>query len=166
MRISIIVAVAENGVIGDGQTPWRLSSDLDDPCLDHGQTGSSWGARRSSRCKTAGGRDNMVIITGGHQLQRARDAAAWMRVLSVLARAHAGQRGADEIMVIGGGEIYAAVLDRADRVYLTRVHTVITGSTRPGPHPGYVAGGVGGGAPKGPKDEHAATLVVLERAAR
>ena len=36
----------------------------------------------------------------------------------------------DEIMVIGGGEIYRQVLARADRIYLTRVHAEVAGDTR------------------------------------
>ena len=84
-----------------------------------------------------------------------------------LAQVHAGRRGVDEIMVIGGGEIYAAALPLADRVYLTRVHTTIAGDTvfpaldrrRNGDCVGQEA------LPRGPKDDHDATLMIFERRA-
>ncbi len=41
----------------------------------------------------------------------------------------AAASAADEIMVIGGGQIYAECLPAADRIYLTRVHTEIEGDT-------------------------------------
>ena len=58
-----------------------------------------------------------MVVTGSIEeaLESGRDAA--------------GASSADEIMVIGGGEIYRAALPLADRIYLTEVHSTIDGDT-------------------------------------
>ncbi|MCC2110709.1 MAG: dihydrofolate reductase [Hyphomicrobiales bacterium] len=129
--IAFVVAIAENGVIGrDGQMPWRLSSDLKyfrrltmgKPVVMGRKTFQSIG-------KPLDGRDNIVVtrdpsfsadgVTVVHSTDEALDEAF----------ALAEKRGVDEIMVIGGGAIYAAVFDRADRLYVTEVHATPEGDT-------------------------------------
>ncbi len=131
-RIALIVAVAENGVIGrDGTMPWRLSSDLKyfrrltmgKPVIMGRRTFQSIG-------RPLDGRDNIVITcdrgfaADGVTIVRSPDDALER------AAAFAEARGADEIMVIGGGTIYAAIFDRADRLYLTEVHAAPDGDTK------------------------------------
>jgi dihydrofolate reductase len=125
VRIAAVVAVAENGVIGrDGELPWRLSSDLKffrritlgKPVIMGRKTFASIG-------KPLDGRDNIVLTRdagfaapeGVHVVTSPGEALA----LS-LRCAHA--RGANEISVIGGAEVYRLLLPRCDRLYLTRVH--------------------------------------------
>ena len=130
-RITLVVAVAENGVIGrDGSLPWRVPSDLKifrrltmgKPVIMGRKTYDSIG-------KPLEGRDNIVVTRNA-----AFSAAGIERTGSVeealdLARVRAEARGADEVMVIGGAEVFAAVLPLADRIYLTRIHARPDGDT-------------------------------------
>lgn len=123
MRLSIIAAVAENGVIGrDNALPWRLPADL----------------KRFRRLTTGHpvimGRRNYESI--GHPLRQRANIVVTRRtgyrapgcvVVHSLHDAFAAARGASEIFVIGGAEIYAQTLNRADRLYLTRVHASVAG---------------------------------------
>ncbi len=76
------------------------------------------------------GRPNLVVTRnanydapGGEVFTTIDDALARAKVL-------AAESGAEEIMVIGGAEIYAQTLGRADRIYLTEVHAEIDGDAR------------------------------------
>lgn len=131
VRVALVVAIAENGVIGkSGKLPWRLSSDLkffrnvtmNKPLIMGRRTFESIG-------KPLDGRDNIVITrTSGLEwpgvfvVSELKDALA-------LAREKAAARGADEIAVIGGAEIYALTLPVADLIYLTEVHAEPDGDT-------------------------------------
>ncbi|MEQ1717985.1 MAG: dihydrofolate reductase [Hyphomicrobium sp.] len=166
MNLSLIVAVAENGVIGkDGGLPWRLSSDLKTfrrltmgkPIVMGRRTVQSIG-------KPLDGRDNIVVtrdpffeVAGVSNADSIADALTLARVL-------ARTRGADEIMVIGGAAIYAAVLPQANRIYLTRVHAKPEGDRHfPELDPAEWHEVSREGLPQGERDEFPATLVVLER---
>ena len=131
VRISLIVAVAKNGVIGrDGGLPWRLSSDLKTfrrltmgkPLIMGRRTFQSLG-------KPLDGRDNLVVT------RDPRFAAEGAEVFSALepaldrAATLAIARGAGEIMVIGGAELYSQALVRADRIYWTEVDAEPEGDT-------------------------------------
>jgi len=121
--ISIIVAASENDVIGAaGELPWRLSDDLKrfkavtmgKPIVMGRKTWESIG-------RPLPGRQNIVITR-----QEGYDAPGCEVVASPGgAIAVAGE--ADEIMVIGGSEVYDLFLPMADRVYLTRVHANVDG---------------------------------------
>lgn len=124
MILSLIVAVAENGVIGrDGGLPWRLSSDLKTfrrltmgkPMIMGRRTYDSIG-------KPLDGRDNIVVTRDPFFEVAGVSACATVSEALTLARVLATTRGADEIMVIGGAAIYDAVLPLADRIYFTQVH--------------------------------------------
>jgi dihydrofolate reductase len=121
--ISIIVAAAENNVIGNqGELPWRLSDDLKrfkavtmgKPMVMGRKTWESIG-------RPLPGRQNIVIT------RQAGFTAAGCDVVGSADAAVAAAGDAEEIMVIGGSEIYALFLPRADRLYLTRVHAVVDG---------------------------------------
>ena len=124
MIISLIVAVAENGVIGaKGGLPWRLSSDLKTfrrltlgkPIIMGRRTFQSIG-------KPLDGRDNIVVTRDPFFEAAGVSTCASVSEALTLARVLATTRGADEIMIIGGADLYAATLEIADRIYLTRVH--------------------------------------------
>ena len=125
MTISLVVAAANNHVIGsDGDLPWHLPDDLRSfkrittgkPIVMGRKTHESIG-------RPLPGRQNIVLT---------RDAAyatAGCDVATSAEEALALAGDADEVMVIGGGEIYRAFLPVADRIYLTRVDAEIAGDT-------------------------------------
>jgi dihydrofolate reductase len=130
-RIALIAAVASNGVIGaGGGMPWRLSTDMqrfkrltmNKPVLMGRKTFASIG-------KALPGRANIVISR--HGLGPLKDVFVQPnleRALEVAAM-HAARLGATEIMVIGGGELYAEAIGKADRLYITHVDAHPTGDT-------------------------------------
>lgn len=166
--ISLIVAAAENGVIGrGGALPWRMPSDLktfrrltlDKPVVMGRKTYASIGRPLDRR-------DN-IVVTRGSEISADPDkrlfVAASLEQALVLARQLAAAAGATEVMVIGGAEIYRAALPLADRIYLTRIHAVVEGDatfTDPAPAEWTEVGRQA--IPRGEKDEHPATLLVFE----
>ena len=166
MILSLIVAVAENGVIGrDGGLPWNLSSDLKTfrrltmgkPMIMGRRTYDSIG-------KPLDGRDNIVVTRDPHFEVAGVSACATIADALTLARVLAMTRGADEIMVIGGAAIYDAVMPNADRIYLTRVHSKPDGDRRfPTPDAAAWQEISREALPQGPRDDFASTLVIYER---
>lgn len=137
MILTLVVARADNGVIGrDNALPWHLPADLrhfkrltvGKPVVMGRRTFESIG-------KPLPGRQNIVLT---------RDAqwrAAGVTVAANLAEAIAAaglQQHArpDEIMIIGGAQVYAEALPSARRMYLTEVHAAPEGDTR---LPGFAA---------------------------
>lgn len=123
MRISLIVAMGRNRVIGrDNGLPWRISSDLaffkqvtlGKPVLMGRKTFQSIGRPLPGRHNIVISR-NLSLVPEG--VEMASDLPEGMR----LAEAAAERMGADEVLVIGGAEIYAQALPLADRVYCTEV---------------------------------------------
>jgi dihydrofolate reductase len=124
MRLSLIVAVAENGVIGaNGQLPWKLSSDLKTfRRLTMGKPIIMGRKTFQSLRKPLDGRDNIVLtrdptfeVEGVTTVDSFADAVTLARTLALT-------RGADEIMVIGGADVFRAALPKAERIYWTVVH--------------------------------------------
>jgi dihydrofolate reductase len=127
-RIALIVAVAENGVIGrDGKLPWRIAEDMKwfkettmgKPCIMGRKTWESFPKRPlPGRTNIVVTRDTSYVAEGGvvaHSLDEALAAA--------------GREAAGETMVIGGADLYRAALPRAQRIYLTSVHGAFEGDT-------------------------------------
>lgn len=118
MKVSIIVAVADNGVIGrDNDLPWRLPADL------KRFKGLTMGhhliiGRRTweSVGKPLPGRI-MVVVTSrpGEDVDGVRFVRSVEQALEVAT-------GDDEVFIGGGSGIYRAMLGLADRIYMTRVH--------------------------------------------
>lgn len=131
MRISIIVAASLNGIIGErGDMPWRLPSDLKHfRALTMGKPVLMGRKTFQSLPKALDGRDNIVITRDPSFAAPGALVAGSLDAAIALGRERAAARGADEVMIIGGGEIYAAALDLADRVYLTRVDAMVQGDT-------------------------------------
>lgn len=119
VRLALIAAVACNGVIGhDGDMPWHLSADLrhfkattmGKPIVMGRRTFESIG-------RALPGRPNIVVTRNADFTADDVDTAPDLEGALAIAEGY----GAEEIMVIGGGEIYAAALPRADRLYLTEI---------------------------------------------
>jgi dihydrofolate reductase len=125
MHISILAAVAENGVIGrDGRLPWHLGDDLKRfKRLTMGHTIVMGRKTWESIGRPLKGR-RMVVITRQTDYR-----AEGVEVMSGLDRALevAATVGEEQVFVIGGGEIYRLALPRADRLYITRVHANVEG---------------------------------------
>ena len=125
MRISLIAATAENGVIGrDGRLPWHLPDDLKRfRALTTGHHVIMGRRTQQSIGRPLPGRTNLVLSrdpsyrADGCHVVRSLDQALG------IARA----AGEDEAFVIGGAAVYAAALALADRIYLTRVGARVDG---------------------------------------
>lgn len=123
--ISIIVAVAENGVIGGGnQMPWHISEDLrrfraittGHPVVMGRKTFESLGRPLPNRTN--------VVITRNPAFE-AEGATVVGSLDEALARFPAGE----EVFVIGGGEIYRQAMPLADRLYVTHIGMPFDGDT-------------------------------------
>lgn len=124
--LSIIVAMADDGVIGQGNAlPWRLPEDLKrfkamtlgKPVVMGRKTFDSIG-------KALPGRTN-IVITRQRELQ-----LPGCSVVASLDEAVRAAGAVPEIMVIGGAEIYAQALPLAQRLLLTQVHARVPGDAR------------------------------------
>lgn len=166
MIVSLVVAVAENGVIGrNGQLPWRMPSDLKafrrltmgKPIIMGRKTFQSVG-------KALDGRDNIVVTRDPAFAPEGVSAVATLEEALILARGLARTKGVDEVMVIGGGEVFAATLPLAGRIYWTVIHGSPAGDVTFPPPPASEWHEVHREPiPRGDKDEFSATLTILER---
>lgn len=125
MILSIIVAAAENLVIGrDNGLIWHLSADLKHfKQLTTGHTIIMGRKTFESIGKALPNRRNIVITRNyGFRAEGCEKAASIEEALEKTCQD-------DEVFIIGGGSIYKEVWDRADRLYLTLVHTSTEGDT-------------------------------------
>lgn len=116
-RLSLIVAVARNGVIGvDGQLPWRLPEDLKRfKALTMGHTLVMGRKTHESIGRLLPGR--RTIIVSRNPACRVEGAT----VADSVEHAITAAAGESEVFVVGGGEIYALALPLADRLLVTEV---------------------------------------------
>lgn len=123
--ISLVVAASTNNVIGvNGALPWHLPEDLrhfkritmGKPMIMGRTTFEAIG-------RALPGRRNIVLT------RQSGYSAEGCEVVPDVAAALSSAGDADEIMVIGGGEIYRQFLSLAERIYLTRVQAEIAGDT-------------------------------------
>jgi dihydrofolate reductase len=124
--IALVAAVAENGIIGRGNAlPWHLPADLahfkrltlDKPILMGRRTWESLPGLLPRRRHLVLSRDPNYQAPGAI-------------VVTTLDQAIAAAAGESELMVVGGAELYAQTLARADRLYLTLVHASVEGDAR------------------------------------
>ncbi|MEM6683510.1 MAG: dihydrofolate reductase [Pseudomonadota bacterium] len=124
-RISLIVARARNGVIGkDGDLPWRLPADLKyfkritmaKPVVMGRKTFDSLG-------RPLPGRHNIVLT------RDAAFSAEGCSTAGTLAAALDAAGSVDEVMIIGGAQIYALALPHVTRAYITEVDLAPDGDT-------------------------------------
>jgi dihydrofolate reductase len=129
MIFSAIAALARNRVIGQGNgLPWRLPGDLKffkattlgKPVVMGRKTFQSIGRPLPGRPNIVVTRDPGFAAEGVHVV---RDIDTALDLAATLAR----ETGAEEVMVIGGAEIYAQALPRLDRLYLTEIDAEIDG---------------------------------------
>jgi dihydrofolate reductase len=132
MEVVLVVAVAENGVIGSqGAIPWRLKSDMKrfkaltsgKPVVMGRKTFASIGRPLAGRTNIVITRDPDFRAAGVVVTHSFADARA-------IAKGDALRRFATEIAVIGGAEIYAHWMECADRLEITEVHARPEGDTR------------------------------------
>jgi dihydrofolate reductase len=130
-EIFLIVAVAENGVIGNNNAiPWRLKADQQRfKALTLGKPIVMGRKTFQSLKRPLPGRTN-IVITGDADFQAA-GAIVTTTVAAALdiARGDTLRRSASEIAVIGGAEIYTQCLDVAERLEITEVHARPEGDT-------------------------------------
>lgn len=123
--ISIIVAVASNGIIGDKNTmPWHISEDLRH--FKRVTTGHPVVMGRNtylSLGRPLPGRTNVVVSRTVQEIEGCR-------VVGSLEEAFAMFPADEEVFVIGGAQVYAQILEVADRFYLTRVEHDYEGDTQ------------------------------------
>ena len=125
MILSIIVAMAENRVIGrDNGLIWRLSADLKRfKALTTGHTVVMGRKTFESMGRALPNRRNIVITRDpGYRAEGCEVVNSVEEALLLVATE-------EEVFIIGGGMIYRELWDRADRLYLTVVHAEVEGDT-------------------------------------
>ncbi len=162
MTIALIAAVARNGVIGrDNQLLWRLKTDLrrfrdlttGKPLVMGRKTFDSIGRPLPNRDTIVVTRDPAFAAVGVEIARSLEQALA-------LGRKAAERRGVDEIMIGGGGDIYAQTIGQADRLYLTEVALEPDGdAVFPLVDPSFWRETARRSFPAGPDDEAAFTFI-------
>jgi len=123
LPLCLIAALAENRVIGrDNQLPWHLPADLKHfKALTMGKPIIMGRKTWDSLGRPLPGRLNLVVSRQpGLQLQGAEVFASLEQAIE-RASAWAGEQGVGELMLIGGAQLYEQAMDKAERLYLTRV---------------------------------------------
>ena len=129
LPVSIVVAVADNGVIGRGNAlPWDLPDDLQHfkrttmgrPIVMGRKTFESIG-------RPLPGRLNIVLTRDPSWTAHGVSVASSIEQAIDLAEGQAFIDGADSVMVIGGAEVYRQALPFASRAFVTRVHGQVDG---------------------------------------
>jgi dihydrofolate reductase len=162
MRVSAIVAVASNGVIGDGHDiPWRLSDDLKlfkkittgHHIIMGRKTYDSIGRPLPNRVNIVVTRDVFFTANGvltAHSLEQALE-IAW-------------DARETEAFIIGGGEIYQQSMSYWDRIYLTEVNCAPDASVYfPPIKPEEWTTLESSAFPANEKNEYAFTFTILDR---
>ena len=125
MTISLVVAASINNVIGsDGGLPWHLPDDLrhfkrlttGNPIVMGRRTFESIGRPLPDRRNIVMTRDAVYVAPGCDVVTSVDEALDLVE-------------DADEVMIIGGGQVYRDFLPHADRIYLTRVQADVEGDT-------------------------------------
>lgn len=127
MQIVLVVAKSENNVIGvDGDLPWRISADLKHfkavtmghPIIMGRKTWDSIGRPLPGRRNIVITRRDDLVIDGVDVVNNIDAALGLCR-----------EDNAAKAMIVGGGQIYADIMDQADIIELTEIHTQIDGDT-------------------------------------
>ena len=130
--VAMIAALSRNHVIGiDNQMPWHLPEDLGHfkrltwlkPIIMGRNTYEAIGRPLPSR--------HTIVMTHGVDfvpdgVTVCRD---WASALAA-GQAYAREHGTDEVMVVGGGQVYAKAMPDADILYLTEICMTVEGDTR------------------------------------
>jgi dihydrofolate reductase len=135
MQVVLIIAVADNGVIGaDGAIPWRLKTDLQRlKALTVGKPVVMGRKTFLSLRRPLPGRTNIVMTRDANFRGAGAVVTTSLEQALAVATGDALRRFVTEIAVIGGAEIYAQWIERAERLEITEVHAAPAGDTRFGP---------------------------------
>ena len=124
MILSFIVAVSDNNAIGKhNKLPWHLPEDLKffkrttmgKPVLMGRKTFESLGKHLPGRLN--------IVLSGSKDMNLPEGVLLYNDINSAVARMQ--EEDAEEGFIIGGGQIFEAALPLADRMYITRVHTIV-----------------------------------------
>jgi dihydrofolate reductase len=131
MEVVLIVAVADNGVIGSqGAIPWRLKTDQQRfKKLTMGKPVVMGRKTFVSLRRPLPGRTNIVITRDANFRAAGAVVTTSFADARAVATGDALRRFGDEIAVIGGAEIYAQWMTIADRLEITEVHARPEGDT-------------------------------------
>lgn len=129
MKLSVIAAVAENGVIGrGGALPWHLSTDLRRfKKLTMGHAILMGRKTWESIGRPLPGRTSIVISRKNDYAPGFDEVHVAANLDEALAAARLADCDRDEVFIIGGARIYEMTLPHADRLLLTRVHADVEG---------------------------------------
>lgn len=165
-KVSLIAAVAANGVIGrEGDLPWRLPTDLKrfkaltigKPVIMGRKTWASIG-------RPLPGRANIVISRSADYSAEGAIVVHSLEEALAAARREALATGADEVCVVGGGEIYRQAIGAADILHITEVPAEVEGDARfPEIDPAVFDKVFEEDLPQGEKDSHAMHFVTWRR---
>jgi len=129
MKLSMIVAMAQNRVIGrNNKLPWYLPEDLKyfkrvtmgKPIIMGRKTYESIG-------RPLPGRPNIILSRSGFEAPEGVHVVATLDEARELAESLGLISGYDEVMIIGGAQIYQMAFEQCDRFYLTEVHSEVEG---------------------------------------
>jgi dihydrofolate reductase len=125
MTLSLVVAASSNNVIGrDGGLPWHLPDDLRQfKRLTTGKAVIMGRSTYESIGRPLPDRRNIVMTRNAEYVADGCD------VVSSVSEAMDAVEGVEEVMIIGGGQVYRDFLPLADRIYLTRVQAELEGDT-------------------------------------
>ena len=127
--VALIVAISDNNIIGKaGALPWKIPAEM----AYFRKT--TWGkpvimghSTFKSLAKPLEGRTNLVLSRNPHcHCEGARVFSDFRQCLEYAGKS-ARESGADEIMIIGGRQIYTLALPLVNRIYLTLVHQFVDG---------------------------------------
>jgi len=165
-KLCAVVAMDKNQIIGrEGDLPWRLPSDLKHfkrvtlgkPCLMGRKT---W----ESLPFPLPGRPNLVLTR--NNAYEAKGAEVFSDMYDMIGRSYelAGSMNTQEIMLIGGAQLYASLLPRCDRLYITRVEAEVQGDAAfPTIEPQMWRLKSEEGPIQGPKDDHPFRVAQYDR---
>lgn len=137
--LALVAAVARNGVIGEaGRTPWRLPSDLarfraitmGKPLLMGRKTFEAIGRALPGRETIVVTRDRDFASSAGISGATGVHVAHELEIALALSQERAAAMEAEEIIIAGGGELYAAMIGRVARMRLTFVDLAPEGRVR------------------------------------
>ncbi|MCC7037944.1 MAG: dihydrofolate reductase [Alphaproteobacteria bacterium] len=131
MKVSLIAAVAENGVMGKGDwLPWEIKSEfqyfkkttLGHPIIFGRKTLETLGGPLPKR-------ENIVVTRDPNYTTEGAVVKHTLEAAITHAKSTAERDGVEQVFVGGGAEIYALALPHADRLYLTEIHLKPDGDT-------------------------------------
>lgn len=130
MKISLILAISRNNVIGNNnKLPWRLKDDLlNFKRITEGHHVVMGRKTFDSIGKPLKGRTNMVLSKSNKDLDKINDVFSFDNIEDCIK--FAKENNETELFIIGGAQIYDLFLPLASTIYMTKVMTVIEGDTK------------------------------------